>query len=221
MRIHLKAPGAILFCAAALALTGCATTRPMPYQGIESSSYLRPNEESHRGHQPYVYDTPVDWSHYRSFVLEPVSIYRGQDQQFEKVSEEDKQALAGYMQEQFQARLRERYAQVFEPRRDTLRIRVTLTGARASTRFISTFTKMDIGGAPYNTVQAVRGREGLFTGSVSYAVEIYDGSSQRLLKAYVDKQYPNAMNMKATFGSLSAARTGIQKGADNLLQNLQ
>ncbi|WP_250901799.1 MULTISPECIES: DUF3313 domain-containing protein [unclassified Dyella] len=211
----------MLFCAAALALSGCATTRPMPYQGIESSSYLRPNEDSHRGHQPYVYDTPVEWSRYRSFVLDPVDIYRGPDQQFEKVSEQDKQALAGYMQEQFQARLRERYAQVFEPRRDTLRIRITLTGARASTKFISTFTKMDIGGAPYNAVQAMRGREGLFTGSVSYAVEIYDAQSQRLLKAYVDKQYPNAMNMKATFGAMSAARTGIQKGADNLLQSMQ
>lgn len=221
MRIHPKAPGAMLFCAAALALSGCATTRPMPYQGIESSSYLRPNEDSHRGHQPYVYDTPVEWSRYRSFVLDPVDIYRGPDQQFEKVSEQDKQALAGYMQEQFQARLRERYAQVFEPRRDTLRIRITLTGARASTKFISTFTKMDIGGAPYNAVQAMRGREGLFTGSVSYAVEIYDAQSQRLLKAYVDKQYPNAMNMKATFGAMSAARTGIQKGADNLLQSMQ
>jgi len=221
MRIHPTAPRAILLCAAVLTLAACATTRPMPYQGISSSSYLRPNEDAHRGHQPYVYDTPVEWGRYRSFVLDPVDIYRGPDQQFEKVSEQDKQALAGYMQEQFQARLGERYAQVSEPRRDTLRIRITLTGARASTRFISTFTKMDIGGAPYNTVQAIRGREGLFTGSVSYAVEIYDASSQRLLKAYVDKQYPNAMNMKATFGSLSAARTGIQKGADNLLQNLQ
>ncbi|MGO4701395.1 DUF3313 domain-containing protein [Dyella sp. 2RAB6] len=221
MRIHLKAPGAIFFCATVLALAGCATTRPMPYQGIESSGYLRPNEDTHRGHQPYVYDTRVDWSQYRSFVLDPVNIYRGQDQQFGKVAEQDRQALAGYMQEQFQAKLRERYAQVSEPRRDTLRIRVTLTGARASTTFISTFTRMDIGGAPYNAVQAVRGREGLFTGSVSYAVEIYDASSQRLLKAYVDKQYPNAMNMKATFGAMSAARTGIQKGADNLLQNLQ
>ena len=221
MRIHPKAPGASLLCATLLTLAGCATTRPMPYQGIESSSYLRPNEDAHRGHQPYVYQTPVEWSRYRSFVLDPVDIYRGPDQQFEKVSEQDKQALAGYMQEQFQARLRERYAQVFEPRRDTLRIRITLTGARASTAFISTFTKMDIGGAPYNAVQAMRGREGLFTGSVSYAVEVYDASSQRLLKAYVDKQYPNAMNMKATFGAMSAARTGIQKGADNLLQNLQ
>jgi len=221
MRIHPKAPGAMLLCAALTALAGCATTRPMPYQGIQSSSYLRPNEQAHRGHQPYVYDTPVDWSRYRSFVMDPVDIYRGPDQQFEKVSDADKQVLAGYMQEQFQAKLRERYAQVFEPRSGTLRVHVTLTGARASTRFISTFTKMDIGGAPYNTVQAVRGREGLFTGSVSYAVEIYDSSTQKLLKAYVDKQYPNAMNMKATFGALSAARTGIQKGADNLLDNLQ
>jgi len=55
---------------------------------------------------------------------------------------------------------------------------------------------------------------------VSYAVEVYDATTNRLLHAYVEKQYPNAMNVGATLGSLSAAKTGIRKGADELVAKL-
>jgi hypothetical protein len=58
-------------------------------------------------------------------------------------------------------------------------------------------------------------------GSVSYSVEIYDAASNLLLKAFVTKQYPNAMNIVATFGSLHAAKTGIEKGADALVASLK
>ena len=49
---------------------------------------------------------------------------------------------------------------------------------------------------------------------------IYDASTNRLLNAYVEKQYPNAMNVKSTFGSLGAAKTGIRKGAEALVAQL-
>jgi len=52
------------------------------------------------------------------------------------------------------------------------------------------------------------------SGSVSYAVEIYDAGTNRLLGAYVSKQYPNAMNVKASIGGLGAAKAGIRKGAE-------
>jgi hypothetical protein len=220
MTIHFKTPCFLLLGAAAI-LSGCATTQPTAYQGLDSSEYLRPNEQSRRGHEPYVYNTPVDWKRYSTFIIEPVKIYRGPDNQFEKVSEEGKQELASYMHEQFDEKLRQKYTPVSSPQQDTLRIKMTLTGAKPTKQFIGTVMKMDLAGGPYNATQAVRGREGAFSGSVSYAVEIYDAATNRLLKAYVDKQYPNAMNMKSTFGSLTASKTGIRKGADNLLENLQ
>jgi hypothetical protein len=221
MRIHMKASCFVLLGAASV-LAGCATTRPVAYQGLESSAKLQPNDQGKHGHEPFVYNTPaVDWHRYTSFILDPVTIYQGPDQQFEKISDDDKSDLANYMQAQFEQKLRQRYSEASVPDTSTLRIKLTLTGAKRSTTFISSFAKVDMGGGPYNAVQAMRGREGAFTGSVSYAVEIYDASTNQLLKAYVDKQYPNAMNMKATFGALSASKTGIQKGADSLLDNLK
>ncbi len=220
MRISPKA-SCFLLLGIAAALTGCASTQPRPYQGIESSNFLQPNDQGRRGHEPYAYSSSVNWKRYNNFVLEPVAIYRGADNQFDpKITEQDKEELAGYMQQQFEDKLRQRYAQSAPNRENTLRIRVTLTGAKGSTAFLSTFTRMDIGGTPINAVQAARGKEGLMTGSVSYAVEIYDASTNQLLKAYVDKQYPNAMNMKATFGRLTASKRGIDKAADALVATI-
>jgi hypothetical protein len=221
MRMTFKAT-CFFVVGAAAALTGCASPQPRPYAGIESSSYLQPNDQGRRGHEPYAYSTHVNWKRYDSFIMEPVTIYRGSDHQFDpKITEQDKAELAGYMQQRFQEKLSQRYSPASGPASGTLRFHVTLTGAKGTTAFLSTFTRMDVGGTPINAVQAVRGKEGLMTGSVSYAVEIYDASTGQLLKAYVDKQYPNAMNMKATFGKLAASKRGIEKGADSLLAGLQ
>ncbi|CAN5552995.1 hypothetical protein BH10PSE18_BH10PSE18_17760 [soil metagenome] len=51
-------------------------------------------------------------------------------------------------------------------------------------------------------------------------MEIYDASSNALLDAYVAKQFPNAWNISATLGALDASKTGIEKGAEDLVARL-
>ncbi|SFS14448.1 Protein of unknown function [Dyella sp. OK004] len=203
-----------------LALGACATTRPVNYTGLESSPELQPNPSDSSGRVPYAYTTEVDWHRYDKVIVEPVTIYRGPDNQFEKVSEQDKQDLADYMRTKFGEALSYRFSLVNRPDPRTLLVKLTLTGAKATKQFVGTVTKFDLAGGPYNVVQSIRGKEGAMSGSVSYAVEIYDASSHRLLNAYIAKQYPNAMNVKATFGALGASRTGIKKGAEDLMARL-
>jgi hypothetical protein len=205
----------------ALATAGCASTKPVAYSGIASSVQLQPSSNDVSGRVPFEYWAQVNWRSYSTFILEPVAIYQGADNQFEKVSEEDKTSLAQYMQTRFTAKLGTRFKSVASPSSNTLRIKVTLTGAKDSTPVVSTYTRFDLLlGGPYNAVQAARGKEGAFTGSVSYAVEIYDASTNQLLGAYVAKQYPNPFNLKATLGKRKASIAGIEKGADQLLAYL-
>lgn len=104
------------------------------------------------------------------------------------------------MRSQFTERLAERFGSRAPAGGDTLRIRLTLTGARANTAVLRTFTRFDLFGGPYNAVQAIRGKEGTMAGSMSFAVEIYDLSTNALLGAYVAKQFPNAWNLPAGMG---------------------
>lgn len=205
----------------AILLSGCSSNQPVRYAGIDSAAQLTANTGDNADRIPYRYAPQVDWSKYRSMVIEPVTLYQGSDNQFGDMEQADRQQLASYMQKKFTEELRPRFRQVSAPAPDALRLKLTLTGADTTTPFVGTFTKFDLAGGPYNIVQSIRGGQGMFSGSVNYAVEIYDASTNHLLHAYLAKQYPNAMNVSASVGSLSAAEVGIDKGAEELAEQLQ
>jgi hypothetical protein len=206
--------------AVCVALSGCATTQPTQYSDIASSSRLRPNPQDRSGRVPYSYAVPVDWRRYHRVIVEPVVIYRGPDSQFEKISEDNKRRLADYMRQQFTDRLGGVFEITDRPEPDAIRVKITLTGAKTTAAVLGTFSRFDLVGGPYNAVQAVRGKEGAMTGSVMYAVEIEDAATDRLLSAYVTKQYPSPMNIKASVGAMAASMAGVRKGADELAEKL-
>lgn len=211
----------LIVCIGLAGLAGCSTTTPVRYAGLASSPQLRPNLGEDADHTPYRFSSQVNWLPYTNVILNPVAIYTGADHQFEDISENDKIILAEYMQAQLKQKLRARFHLVSTPAPGTLRVSVTLTGAKTTTRGLSTFTRFDLGGGPYNVVQSIRGKEGTFTGNISYAVEIFDASTNALLTAYVTKQYPNALNISASLGLLDASKTGIEKGVDELALKLR
>jgi hypothetical protein len=202
-------------------LAGCASVAPVPYSEVASSSYLAPNPSDASGRIPYRYATTVDWRAYNKAIIEPVVIYRGPDQQFGDMSEADKASLASYMQTRFAERLSSRFTLANNRAPNTLRVRLTLTGATTNTPVLGTLSRFDMAGAVYNGVQAARDGEGSLTGSVIYAVEIFDAATSRLLSAFVSKQYPSPYNIKASVGALAAAEAGIDKGAESLMAQLR
>lgn len=215
-------PHVPLLLAVALALGGCAaSTQPVAYGGLASASQLLPNGSDAAGRTPYSYTTAVTLRDYDAIIVDPVVVYGGADSQFEDVTEAEKAALAGYMREQFEATLSGRYRLARHPDRHTLCLKLTLTGAKSSTRFLSTASRFDLAGGPYNLVQSARGKEGAFTGSVSYAVELYDASTNLLVHAFVTKQYPSPMNIAASLGRMDASQAGVRIGAEDLLARLK
>lgn len=212
-----KTPLKLTFATLSVLLAACASITPVAYSGLQSASYLAPNPADSTGRVPYRYVTAIDWRSYNSVMLEPVAIYQGADQQFGDMSESDKQVLANYMHDKFSSALSQRFSFVREATPNTLRVRLTLTGATTNTPVLGTLSRFDLAGGVYNGVQAVRGGEGAMTGAVVYAVEIYDASTKSLLAAYVEKQYPNAYNISASMGALAAAKVGIVKGAEELV----
>lgn len=217
----LRQIGGLAAIAVPLLLVGCAGKEPVRYSGIDSSSKLTANTDDNADRMPYRYSPLVDWRKYDSIIIDPVKIYQGHDGQFDDMAQADRQLLANHMQEQFSKALSPRFKEVSAPAANTLRLKLPLTGADTTPQVVGTFTKFDLAGGPYNIVQSIRGGQGLMSGSVDYAVEIYDANSHDLLKAYVARQYPNAMNVSASIGSLSAAEVGIEKGAEELAELLR
>ncbi|BBU63012.1 lipoprotein [Methylosinus sp. C49] len=211
-------PVVVTFCLAAAA---CSSVEPVVFSGVASAPYLEPDRRDGERHVRYRYAAArTDWRSYTRLIVDPVQIYRGPDNQFEDLAEADKAALAEFMQRQFAEKLGGRYALTTASGPGVLRLKLTLTGAAASTPVLSTLSRFDLAGGLYNGVQTVRGGEGLLTGSVTYAVEIEDASTRRLLAAHVAKQYPSPIDIPASIGALSAARAGVENGADALLAQL-
>jgi hypothetical protein len=209
---------ALLYTAA---LSGCATTHPVNYQRLASAPQLAPNPEDKHGHVPFLYSAADnDWHKYDAVIVDPVIVYSGPDQQFGDTADANKAELAVYMQKQFAEALKPKFALVTEPGPATLRIHVTLTGVETSTPVLCSLTKIAPVNAIVNVVQTARDKQAIFTGSVSYAVEIYDSASNQLLRAYVAKQYPWAENLFASFGTSAASRSGIRNGAKDLMAQL-
>jgi hypothetical protein len=210
----------ILTSATSAVFAGCATTHPVAYQGLASSSQLSSNPQNAR-HVPFLYSAnDVNWLGYNSIVLEPVAVYDGPDQQFGNASPADKALLAEYAHRQFTQALATRYTVAAAPGPHTLRIRVTLTGFEPNTPGMATAIKIFPVGLVVNTVNMTLDKQGTFSGSASCAVEIYDSASNQLLRAYVTKEYPAAENIGASFGALDASKAGIRKGAQGLLKQL-
>jgi len=182
---------------------------------------MRMNQRDTTGRMPYEYKADTNWARYTAFIIDPVDVYGGADSQFEKISEEDKENLAMHMQAMFTEKLSKRFRNSVVPGNETLRIKLTLTGAKANTNVLNTVMHFDLLGGPYNAVQAARDKEGMLSGSVSFAVEVYDSATNALLGAYVAKQYPNAWNLTAGMGSMAASEVGVQKGAEQLLAYLK
>ena len=149
-----------------MALQGCVSADPVAYSGLSSSAELAPNPRDATGRVPYAYSTAVDWRQYSSVIVDPVVVYRGADGQFGKMPASDRAAIASYMQARFTERLKSRFALADRPGPNTLRVRLTLTGAKANTPVLGTLSRFDIAGGVYNTVQTARDREGSLTGSV-------------------------------------------------------
>jgi hypothetical protein len=202
-------------------LAGCASApKTVAYSDLASAPYLAHNTRGDAKHVPYRYATEVDWRAYHKLIIDPVTVYQGPGQQLDALSSADKTALADYMSTQFSDTLRKRFTIVTSADSQTLRLKLTLTGATKTTPVVGTFTRLDLGGNIYNGVQSAVGGRGAFTGEAIYAVEIYDAPTNRLLEAHISKVYPRPYNIAATFGALKAAQVGIRKGADALLAQL-
>lgn len=203
-----------------LMVAGCSSDEPLAYADIASSAQLAPNADP-TGRTPFRYATEVNWRDYDKVIIEPVVIYTGRDQQFGEMSQADRETLARHMQQQFTQRLSRRFTVVQHAGPKTLRVKLTLTGATANTPGLATLSRFDVAGAVVNGVQTIRDGEGTFTGSVRYVVEIQDAKTGRLLTAFVSKQYPKPYDIQAGIGPLDAAKTGIDRGSDELLAQLK
>lgn len=203
-------------------MAGCAATTPVHYRNLDASAQLTQKPQNQDKHISLYYSSPdAQLPKYTQVMIDTVTVYGGDDRPLGKLSAAERRQLADYMQMQFGQTLGQKYVLTSVAGPNTLRIHLTLTDASASVPVLSTVKQIVPVGAVLGTLKSAADRPSRTLGSVTYAVEIFDSQSDRLLRSFVAKQYPAAEDIPASLGALSAAETGIKKGAGTLLTQLQ
>jgi hypothetical protein len=176
--------------ALAVVLTGCPTTRQT--RSVETSGFLRDYSQLHeggKGEAQLVYvKAGVPWATYTNMMLDPVTIWTSGEGDVDKVSSEDRQLLADYLDASLRNALAQDYHFVDQPGPNTLHLRVAMTDAKGARAALNTVSKVvpqlrmltTVGGLATDT-QALVGRAGV-------EAEILDSLTNERLMAAVDRR---------------------------------
>jgi hypothetical protein len=175
------------------------------------------------GTESWTYAQPKSvFAKYRTVIVEPTVVYRGPDAQFDGgISAADRSAYAGIVTNELRAELAKSFPAPARAQADTLRIRVTLLGAEKTKGGIATATRVTPLGFATSALKSALGKTGTFTGSLLYAVEVFDARSNELLLAAVRRRTPDPLDVPATLSTTDTVKAVAREFADGARKRLQ
>jgi hypothetical protein len=198
--------------APAILLTACADQKPQQLQGVSGPAM---SEQDIGGRPTLAYLAPgADLRKYKRFILDTVTVYRGSDAQFGDATDADKQQLAQYMHSTFANALGSRYSIVTKPGPDVARIHLTLGGLEDSTPVVSTASHVLPVGLVTNLVNEQSGKPASFSASVTIAGEIRDSQTNKLEVSFIQKRFPDAMDISDSMVARDGQKAAIKDTAD-------
>jgi Protein of unknown function (DUF3313) len=203
----------------ACAVSASAQTKDHAPTGLPSASRLTQDEA---GSESWTYTKPnMNLRKYRSIMIDPTVVYNGPDAQFDDIKPEDRQRFAGILTEQLRSELGKSFSVVATPRADTMRLLLTLLGAKGTKGGVATATRVTPLGFAATAVRSIAGKQGRFTGSMLLAVELSNGASGQLETAAVRRLAPDALDIPATLSTKDTVKAVAQDLAERLRKRLE
>ena len=183
---------------------GIATSSRMTHDRGESWTYIRPG---------------LDLTSYRNVIVEPTRVYGGADAQFEDIDADDRRRYANIVTERVRRELSNRLAT--RPGAGTARLRITLLGMDDTMGGVATATRVTPLGLVSNAVRSVSGREGRLTGSMLFAIELFDSRSGAVQVAAVRRRSPDALDIPATMGTTETVEAIARELGEDIRQRFE
>lgn len=207
--------------AALICVAGPATaqTRDHPPTSLQSSSKMTqdsPESES------WTYAQPRSvFEKYRTVIVEPTQVYDGPDAQFNGIDPADRPRFAAIITQELQQELAKTFPAPAQPQADTLRLRVTMLGAQKTRGGFATATRVTPLGFATSAVKSAMGKKGTFTGSILFAVELFDARTNELLLAAVRRRTPDPLDVPATLSTTDTVKSVAREFADGARKRLE
>lgn len=173
------------------------------------------------GTESWTYAQPLSvFTKYRTVIVDPTTVYQGADAQFDGVDPADRQQYASVITDELRRELAKTFPAPARPQADTLRLRVTILGATKTKGGIATATRVTPMGFGLSALKSALGKGGSFTGSILYAVELYDARTNELLLAAVRRRTPDPLDVPATISQTETVKAVAREFADGARKRL-
>jgi hypothetical protein len=210
---------ALTICGFVIAESAEAQTRDHAPVALRSSAQMVQDQE---GSESWTYAQPVSrFSTYRTVVVSPTTIYEGADAQFEGIDLADRAKYADIMTQELRSEIAKTFPAPARAQSDTLRLQVTILGARKTKGGIATATRVTPLGFATSALKSALGKSGTFTGSILYAVEVYDARSNELLLAAVRRRTPDPLDIPATLSTTDTVKAVAREFGDSARKRLE
>jgi Protein of unknown function (DUF3313) len=174
------------------------------------------------GTESWTYVKPVSaFTKYRTVIVDPTTVYQGPDAQFDNVDPADRQRYAVMITDELRQEIAKSFPAPAKAQADTLRLRVTILGATKTKGGIATATRVTPMGFGLSALKSALGKGGSFTGSLLYAVELYDARTNELLLAAVRRRTPDPLDVPATLSQTETVKAVAREFADGARKRLE
>ena len=211
--------GCALSALALIATQASAQTHDNAPVGLSSSNRMTQDAP---GPESWTYAQPATvFLKYRTVLIDPTTVYNGPDAQFKGVDPADRARFAAIVTEELRSEIGKSFPAPARAQADTLRIRTTLLGAEKTTGGIATATRVTPLGFATSALKSALGKSGSFTGSILYAVEVYDARTGELLLAAVRRRTPDPLDVPATLSTSNTIKAVARDFANSARKRLE
>jgi hypothetical protein len=163
----------------------------------------------------------LDLRRYRNVIIDRTVVYRGPDAQFDGIDQGERGKFAEITTRALTEEIGKSLPIVTRPGPDTLRLKMTLLGVDKTTGGVATATRVTPMGFAMSAVKSLAGKQGTFTGSVLYAVELTDSRSGELQIAAVRRMSPDALDIPATISTSETVKAVAESSAKRIRERLE
>ena len=214
-RLHVYA-----FAAAGLLLSSPAIAQTQDHAPVSLQSANRMAQDK-PGTESWTFIQPRErFAKYRTVMVADTVVYRGPDAQFEGIEPGDRARFASMVTQELRSEMAKSFPAPARAQADTLRLQVTLLGASKTTGGVATATRVTPFGFATSALKSVLGKTGTLTGSLLYAVELYDARTNELMLAAVRRRTPDPLDVPATISTTETVKAVAREFADGARKRL-
>jgi hypothetical protein len=205
-----------LVIGSALLFAGCVpkTTQLEGYEGSATPPGTQMSQGEAAGAPALVYRSPgANLAKYTKFWFPPVTIYSGNDAEFDGASQQDKEKMAQYMQTEFKKVVGEKYPVVNSPGPGVAKVQLTLGGMKNNVPVVSPVSHLAPVGIAVNLIKTAADKPAIATGYVTIAATMSDSQTNDILVSVIQNRAPDAMDIPASFSSTDAQEAAIDQAA--------